>query len=205
MCSRPTGAGKSHAKRKVIQMPEDNFAEAAEVAIEAVTENAHEHGALPPWVEWASLSTMVMALFAAVGGFMASSTDEEALVDGQKQLADLVTLSRMEMRSQLLLNRLAVIESTGRNADQSLLDEIQAANKAATDSTKRASEEVAESGALLQTNELFSVGTTILSVAITLTGMAVIVRQQRLWFGGIGISVVGAGFVLYSLVKTLVS
>ena len=187
-------------------MSEENLAaEATEFAIEAVTEHDQKHGALPRWVEWASLSTMVMALFAAVGGFMASSTVEEALVDGQKQIADLITLNRMEMRSELLLNRQAVIESTGRNADQSLLDEIQAANKAATNSTKRASEEVAESRALLQTNELFAVGTTILSVAITLTGMSVIVRKQRLWLGGIGISVVGAGFVIYGLFKTMLS
>lgn len=184
-------------------MPEQNLAESADVALEAVAEKNREHGSLPRWVEWASLSTMIMALISAVGGFMAGNTGDEAFVDRQKQIVDLIALNRMELRSELLLTRQAVIESAGKKIDQSLLDDIQATNQEVLRSTRQASKEVAASQALLQTNELFAIGTTILSVAITLTGMSVIVRQKRLWFGGIGISVVGAGFVVYGMFQTV--
>lgn len=184
-------------------MPEENFTEIAEVAIEAVSEHSREHGSLPRWVEWASLSTMIMALFSAVGGFMASNTIDEAIVDRQKQIADLIALNRMELRSELLLTRLAVIESAGKQADQELLDQVQASNRAVLQSTKQASQEVAESQTHLQSNALFAIGTTILSVAITITGMAVIVRKKRLWFGGVGVSIAGAGFVVYGVLRML--
>ena len=165
-------------------MPEENFAEIVEVAVEETAHELRGHGALPRWIEWASLSTMIMALIAAVGGFLEGSTGDEAVADRQKQIADLIERNRMEVRSELLLNRVTVIEASGKPVDPSLLAEAQAAQQAANQSSERASGEVAESRAMFQTDGLFAIGATILSLAITLTGMAVIVRQQLDHFFG---------------------
>jgi len=66
-------------------MPEEFAEEAAEVAMEAIEERAEgDHQPVAKWVEWASLSTMVMALASALGGLMAGKTSDEAIIGRQK-------------------------------------------------------------------------------------------------------------------------
>lgn len=43
-------------------------------------------------------------------------------------------------------------------------------------------------------HELFAIGVTILSVAITLSGLSVVTDMPRLFTAGIGLGIVGAGF-----------
>ena len=181
-------------------MPE-NIEESAEVAMEAIEAESREHGGhVPKWILWASLSTMIMALFSAVGGLLAGMTGNEAIIERQEQLSELIFLNRMELASDVLLTRLAVIESTGKRPPQELLDAIEKNTKAVAEYSSEASEDVADSKFALQTHELFAIGTTILAVAITLTGMAVIVRQKRIWYVGLGISASGALVVVYAIV-----
>ena len=65
---------------------------------------------------------------------------------------------------------------------------------------RRAKKDEEESIAALEEHELFAVGTTMLAMAITLTGMAVIIRRRSLWYCGIGISVFGGAVIIYGIV-----
>ena len=182
-------------------MPEENFEEIAEVAMEAIEqESGGHHKDIPNWIEWAALSTMLIALFSAVGGLLAGMTGNEAIIERQEQISELIDVNRMELAAEVLLTRLAVIESAGDKPEQALLDEIRDSQTAVSEHAKRAFEDVQQSQSALRTHELFAIGTTILSVAITLIGMAVIVRQQRLWYLGLAISTCGAAIVVYGIV-----
>ena len=145
--------------------------------MEAIGEQSRDEKA-PKWIEWAALSTMAMALFSAAGGLLAGMTGNEALIERQEQIAELIRMNRMELEAEVRLTRLVVIKSAGETPEPSLLKDIEAANKKVSEYSKQASEDVADSKTALRTHELFAIGTTILSVAITLTGMAVIVWKK---------------------------
>ena len=182
-------------------MSEENFEEIAEVAMQAIEEESgghHKH--MPNWIEWAALSTMLIALFSAAGGLLAGITGNEAIIDRQEQIGELINVNRMELASEVLLTRLAVIESAGDKPEQALLDDIRDSQKEVSEHAKKAFEDVEESKSALRTHEVFAIGTTVLSVAITLIGMAVIVRQKRIWYVGLAISTCGAGFIIYGIV-----
>jgi hypothetical protein len=184
-------------------MPEENIEEFAEVALEAAEDESREHGHRVPWLEWATLSTMLMALFSVIGGLLAGKTGNEAIIDRQMQLQELVQLNRMDLEAEVMLTRLAVINSSNLSADPALLQRIATRTKAIEGYTHTADEDEDESATTLAQHELFAIATTILSVAITLTGMAVIVRRRSLWFGGIGISIGGAAVLVYGVARML--
>ena len=99
-------------------MPENNIEESAEVALDAATDEAREgRGPHPRWLIWAAMSTMIMALFSVVGSLLAGITSNEAIIDRQMQLRELIDLNRIELEAEVLLTRLAVLESTGQKSD----------------------------------------------------------------------------------------
>jgi hypothetical protein len=181
-------------------MPEEFAEEAAEVAIEAIEERAGgHHQPVAKWVEWASLSTMVMALASAVGGLMAGKTANEAIIDRQKQIADSLIVNRLDLQSEILATRRTIIEATGGTPDPDLLQRIEAATLRLGTESKQAYEAVEESVHALGAHELFAIATTLLSVAITLTGMAVIVKREKIWYLGLCISVCGTAVLFWGL------
>ena len=173
-------------------MPE-SFEEVAEVALEAVREEGRY--ADPAWIRMASLSTMVMALFSSVGGLLAGLAGNEAIIDRQKQLVDQVELNRLEIEHEVLATRVGVLESISQQPDAALLSRVEASIETLRELREEAAEFGAESEALFQIHELLAIGTTFLSIAITMTAMAVIVRQRRLWYFGMVLAAVGAVIV----------
>ncbi len=154
-------------------------------------------GEEPAWIRWASVSTMVMALFSAAAGLMAGKAANEAIIGREEEIVEIIDLDRAELEHEVLLNRTLVLESMGRVPEPSLLRRIEADAEAIQEYQARASQDRAESTAALDTHELFAVGTTVLSMAITLTAMAVIVRRKAVWYVGVGIAAAGAAILAY--------
>lgn len=172
--------------------------ETAELGIEGSLNKA------ATWIEWASMSTMVMALPTAIGGLFAGMTSNEAIVDRQNQISELIHMNRMELQSEVQLTRLAVMELKGDEPDQAMLDDIKRADDAVRKLEDDASEDVEDSEQALHTHELFAIGTTIVSLAITLTGMAVITRRKYIWSIGLLIALGGA-VILTAAVTSMIS
>lgn len=184
-------------------MSEEIAEEATEVAMEAIedqVEGHHQPSAI--WVEWATLSTMVMAIASAVGGLMAGKTANEAIIERQKQIADRLLVNRLDLQSEILSTRRTIIEATGGTPDSDLLERIDAAALRLKESSKHAFKAVEQSESALGANELFAIATTLLSVAITLIGMAVIVKREKIWYVGLGIGGIGA-VILFSGLATM--
>lgn len=182
-------------------MIEESAKMALEVAKEAV--QREEGGHPPSWLAWATFSTMFMALFPVFGGLLAGITGNDAIIDRQKQLRKLIDLNRTELEAEVLLTRLAAMESAGQKPDPSMLQRIETKTNALDQYTQTAEKDEEASKAALEEHELFAIGTTILSMAITLTGMAVIVRRRPIWYSGVGISVFGAGAIIYGIVQMI--
>ncbi len=147
---------------------------------------------------------MLMAMFSAVGGLLAGMSGNEAIIERQIQLSELMRLNRMELRSEVLLTRLAVLQSQGGEPEAALLEKIRLATAEAGQHAAQATGNVDDSKAAWQTHELFAISTTILSSANTLIGMAVIVQQRRVWIAGIGIGSMGAVLLLFQVMKMIV-
>jgi hypothetical protein len=56
-----------------------------------------------------------------------------------------------------------------------------------------------EVAVVMRAHERLAVGVTLLSVAITLGGMALVTRRKFVWYGGLFLSVIGAGYVITGL------
>lgn len=183
-------------------MSEDLGGEAVEVALEAVEDEVQGgREGQPVWFERAALGIMVMALFTAVGGLLSGITANEAIIDRQKAIGELIERNRTDLKAEVLLTRIDLIELMGREPDPSMLEEVAAAYEVGDRFTEEASEHVAGGAAALREHELFAIGTMLLSVAITLSGMAVVVRIKYVWSGALGLGVIGAGVVVYGIVR----
>ena len=180
-------------------MPEESTEEASEVALEAVRELAEESEA--PWVKWAALSTMIMALFSAIGGLLAGKTANETIIARQMQISQLLHLNRSELHSDVLMTRLAVLELMGKEVSDDLRQRVETAAEAADKYSDEAVEDLGDSREALESHESLSLGTTILSTAITLIGMAVIVKRKSLWLCGLTIGACGGVMVATTAVQ----
>ncbi len=178
-------------------MPEE-FEEAAEVALEAAEEGAR--GSEPAWVQWASVSTMLMALVSAIGGLQAGKAANEAIIERQEEIVERIEVNRAQLEREMLLTRAAVAESLGKPLEPPLRRRIEADAAAIGQHRAEATADRTESTATLDNHELLAVGTTVLSIAITLTAMAVIVRRKAGWYGGLAIAAAGAAIVAYGSV-----
>ncbi len=184
-------------------MPEEDYLESAEAAIEAVEEEeeeAQEQGVGPtPWVHWASLSTMVMALFSAAGGLLAGVTANEALIERQEELHQLMEVNRDVLETELLRTHLTIFESMGRLPPPPMIERLQSLERTSNQDSEKVLIELESSEATLEAHEIFAVATTLLSVAISLTGMSVIARRRGIWLSSLVIASAGALLLVYGL------
>lgn len=180
-------------------MPSE-FEEAAEVGLEILNEEASEnsHHSAPKWIALAAISTLVMALFSAVGALMAGITANEALLGRTAEIVEVVDRDRDQLEVEILASKHELLRALGKPVDSDearLIEE----NRTIRDSTEEMAEDEDEIAAAMYDHERLAIGVTLLSIAITLSGLAVVARNPRIWHVGLVVGTIGAGFVSYAL------
>lgn len=176
--------------------------ESTEVVNELVMESAHADEAAPKAPKWhrqVAISTLLMALVTAVGALLAGITAHETLIDRTQEMIDISIAQNERVSIELLRTRVELLTKLGAVPHLADLALIQEYDERVRELEEEAEEEESRIQAINATHLSLAVSVTILSVAITLSGMAIIVEQKYLWYIGLLVGFIGAIGVVYSV------
>jgi hypothetical protein len=193
-------------------MPEDEI-ETQELKehLEELHEHAREHGRTP-WITWLSLSTAVIAVFAAIASLESGSYANEAIVRKddailhQSKADDAWGYYQAKGMQSALYATQAETAPTPELAAQwrataQRESQERAERRSVAEREQRAVEEAdAASESKLHTHHQFAKSVTLFQVAIALSAIAALTRRQAVWwvslaFGVAGIVFFGMGFL----------
>ena len=173
-----------------------------ELALESV--QISEGIAKPPnWHTMVANSTLVMALFTAVGALLAGITAHEALMDKTTELIDTTIAENDRVSIEVLKAKVQILSELGETPDAADLAQIKAYETQITTFDEEATFEENGVQSVSATHLILAVAVTTLSVGITLSGMAIIINQKALWIAGLVVSSVGILGVGYGILSRL--
>jgi rubrerythrin len=181
--------------------------------VEHAAHAAGAHGAkdTPSWTRYLSLSTAVIAVFAAVASLMSGSASNEAILDKseamlhQSQASDQWAFYQAKgLKGALATNQVQLLGDTRPELAHKL--EADAARyKTEADGiatkAKALEEEVAADGersaARMERHHKFAITVTLLQIAIALSAIAALTKRKPMWFLGMAVS--AGGLVMFGL------
>ena len=158
-------------------------------------------GERPRWVTWVSLSTMVMAMITAVGILLAGLTLNEFFLERTEELMEASNAGVDRVRIEILETKHGLLESMGEMIDEEEVARIRELEEEVVELEAKVALEDERSRLALLEHELFAVGVTLLSIAITMSAVAVIVSQRRIWTTGLAVGALGACLVAYAIFR----
>jgi hypothetical protein len=185
-------------------MPEEG--ESTELVSELVMEQMeHDRGesGSKSWHRKVALSTLLLALLAALGGLLAGITAHES---NQEQIAEIISLTVLEgdrVSVEVLKAKHEILISMGETLDEAEISAIQAIEAEIDQKREEIVEEESLARAFAQTHLIFAVAVTLLAVGISVSGMSVVIEQKWLWGVGMIFGVVGAVGVILGILSML--
>ena len=174
-----------------------------ELALESVQVNAGPAGP-PSWHMLVAMSTLVMALFTAVGALLAGITAHEALLDKTMELMDVTIAENDRVSTEVLRAKVEIMIELGQSPDPRDLALIETYETEQMIFEEEALAEESTMQSVSATHLILAVAVTALSVGITLSGMAIIVEQEVLWLVGLVFALIGIVGVTYGVFAHLV-
>ena len=149
------------------------------------------------------LSTMVMALLSAVGALLAVFTANQLMIERTREVLEISRLEADCINIELLKSKHAILMSLGESLDNSEIEKIRKyQDKIDKLETDVESEEAKVQRGIFE-HELFAIGVTLLSIAITLRAMSVVVKHKKIWVVGLVVGVIGASFLGIGIYKMI--
>jgi hypothetical protein len=167
-----------------------------------------EERATPQWVKALSLSTAIIAVFAAVASLQSGSNSNEAILEkseamlAQSKASDQWAYYQAKsVKSAIATGQATIID--GKPDVQAKLQSEAKRYQGEADAIKAKAEEEEEhvehanklSEKLMNRHETFARSVTLLQIAIALSAIAALVRFKLMWYAGLGIG--GAGLVMF--------
>lgn len=172
---------------------------AADVIAERRLEQEQEKESEKKFVGIVAMSTMVMALFSAIGALFAGISANDAML---VRTAEILTETRLEtdrLEIDILAGNALMLEALGLEVDEEMLAQIEIDREEMAEFAAEVEFAEDEVELVMVAHERLAVGVTLLSIAITLAGMALVTRRRPIWYLGLGLSVVGAAYVVVGL------
>lgn len=158
----------------------------------------------PGWHRQVALSSLVLALLTALGGLLAGVTGQEVLLERTQEIIEFSRLEGDRVSVDVLKAKHEILVSLGEARDPGEIALIRAYEEQERELSQDARREEVQVQAVDHANNVLAIAVTVLSVGITLSGMAVVVEEKRLWLVGL---IIGAGGVLIlalGIVMTLI-
>jgi len=164
----------------------------------------------PSWVRWLSLSTAIVAVFAAVASLQSGAYSNEAILEKSEAM-----LNQSKASDQWAFIQAKGVKASIAAGEAKILDgkpevvadleakskkyegEQEAIKKDAEALEEKVKENDEASEHLMHRHHKFAYTVTFLQIAIALSAIAALTRKQPLWFLGLAVSAVGlVNFVL---------
>ena len=179
-------------------MPEE--AASTELATELVLEEIEANkpaSQIAQWHKLVALSTLILALFAALGGLLSGITAHESNLEKTQEIISLTVLEGDRVSVEVLKAKHDILISLGEVPDEAEIQAIQEFEEEIADKRAEATQEEGLAQAFGQTHLVFAVSVTLLAAGISLSGMSVVVSEKWLWAVGLFIGGLGSlGIVL---------
>ena len=169
----------------------ENKTDHAHETIHERVAQGHGHPTAPAWFTHVALSTLLMALLSATAALMAAIAAHEALLERSQEILDFVAAETDRLEIEIIESRRAVLQGLGEIPVESQAQLEADRGEEARDIELAAEDELRVQRAT-SAHLVFAVAVTLLSIGITLGGMAVIARRRFLWIVGLGFGVAGA-------------
>jgi Domain of unknown function (DUF4337) len=167
-----------------------------------------EERATPTWVKALSLSTAIIAVFAAVASLQSGSNSNEAILEKSEAMLAQAKASDQwayyqakSVKAAIATGQATIID--GKPEVQVKLqaeakryrDEADEIKRDAEKHEERVAEADRESAHFMRVHETFARSVTLLQIAIALSAIAALVRMKVMWYVGLATS--GAGLALF--------
>ena len=182
-------------------MPSE-ISKSAESVNESIVEHLQGDSENTGWIKWVALSAMVMALFSAIGALLAGITSNDSLMERTEEVLEVTRMANDELHVEVLRTKHELLKSMGKEPHVSELVRIEMYENEAKALREAAAKEEALVAVSAYKHEIFAIGVTLLAIAISLSGMAIVGGRRGLWhvgivFGFLGCVTVGFGVVQY--------
>lgn len=174
----------------------------------------HEHhakhgGGQPGWIRYLSLSTAMIAVFAAVASLQSGANSNEAILEkseamlAEAQASDQwayfqakgVKAAIAESQSEILADAAkAADQKTKAGKYRAEAEEIKKKAEAFEETVKEKND---ASKAMMEHHHRFAIAVTLLQIAIALSAIAALIRKKPLWFLGMGVSAAGLAMFIW--------
>jgi hypothetical protein len=180
-----------------------------------IAEQHEKHGG--SFLRWISLTTALLAALAAIASLKAGATVNEALVlktDAtrlQAQASDQWAYYQAKgIKGAIAQSAINTWQAAGKSAPPSLTAEI-ARYTAQQDSISRKAAELEqqrdekshEAEVLLSQHHLYAAAVALLQISIALGAIAALTLSRLVWFGSVGLGVVGAILLVIPVARAL--
>ena len=150
-----------------------------------------EAGEGPRWHRQVALSSLILALLAALAGLLAGLTASQELHVRTQEIMELTRLESERINIQVLKTKHELLDSLGRAVDPDELAQIQAYEEEVEALGAELAAEQRQEQRTGSTHLILAIAVLLLSVGITLGGMAIVVAEKRLWYAGLAVGAFG--------------
>jgi hypothetical protein len=178
-----------------IEVPTEHLHEQME---EAAHEGHGEHGANKGSSNFnmqVALTSAVIAVFAAICALMAGHHANEALLE-QLEASDQWSFYQAKgIKETVLKSKVDLLGALNKRADDKDTEKLAEYDKDKKDIQDKAEEKQKSSADHMAHHVIFAKAVTFFQIAIALSAMAVLTRKHFLWFGSMGLGLLGSYFM----------
>ncbi|HWU89957.1 MAG TPA: DUF4337 family protein [Kofleriaceae bacterium] len=199
-------------------MPEEEL-ETAELKehiderLEEHEEHGRGHATQPAWIRYLSLSTAIIAVFAAVAALMSGARSNKAILEkSEAMLAEARASDQWAyfqakgMKAALAEGVAQILADSKPELSAKFISEAKRYREESEkiqEEAKQREEDVAKSNErseeLMEHHHDFAIAVTLLQIAIALSAIAALTRRRPLWFVGLAVSAAGLAMFLYGM------
>lgn len=162
-----------------------------EMAQEVANTEGPSRNQPPDWHNQVALSTLILAILAAIGALLAGMTAHEAVLDRTREAIDSSVLEGERVTVEVLKAKHEILLSLGDTPDAAELAKIQAYQKRVPELRDGVAGEEEATVATGYPHLVLAIAATVISIGIAVTGMSVVVERKWLWLAGLAVSLVG--------------
>ena len=157
----------------------------------------------PSWTNRVAIGTMLMGLLSALGALLAGMGANEALLTRTQEAIDVSRIQGERLELAVLEAEQTILESLGTELDSDHRRRGQERAQALREQIDRYEEHEARVERALELHEIFALSVTLLAVAISLSGIALVAERKNLWHTGLLMAGLGTAVFAFGLWKLL--